>query len=104
MKLPFKKSKVTAAPDSPTETLQSLQQEFNQVVFEIGDLTYRKVLATKEIARLNDEINNRTQKADAMGVRAASLRAKAQQELNKTIEQGKANETTDKDSSKPPAA
>lgn len=88
MKLPFKKAK---EPSKPEETLQSLQQEFNQVMFELGDLNYRKHMINSELSKINSEINTRTQKADDMGKRAAVLRQRAQEELAKTVKQGQTN-------------
>jgi hypothetical protein len=70
------------------ETLQSLQQEFNQTLFELGDLNYRKHMMNEELAKINSEINKRVQAGDEMGKRAAVLRAKAQEELAARVKEG----------------
>ena len=86
-----KAKEVKAAPVTPTETLQELQNEFNKVVFHIGDLTYRKRMFGEEIARLNDEINTLSQKADTLGRRAKAAHEKIQSEISAKVKEGEGN-------------
>jgi uncharacterized coiled-coil DUF342 family protein len=66
-----------------TDTIQSLQAEFNQVMFELGDLNYRKHMLNQELANIASEINTRIQKADELGKRASVVRQLAQEEVKK---------------------
>lgn len=83
MKNPFKTKK-----DRAPENLQAIQQVFNQVVFELGDLHYRKYMISRELNKVQDDINSHNQKLDSLGKQAQQLRNKAQSELNKTIQTG----------------
>jgi hypothetical protein len=73
------------------KTIQDIQTAFNQVVFEVGDLTYRKHMIKEELSRLESALNERKQKLDTMGKQAQLLRAKAQEELKQTVKAGEAN-------------
>jgi hypothetical protein len=84
MKNPFKKTNTKP----PKETLQELQASFNQVLFELGDLNYRKTMIKAQLGALESEINARTAKADKMGVDAQALRQRIQEEMAKTAKQG----------------
>lgn len=84
MKLPFTKPK----PEFKAITLQDLQQQFNQVMFELGDLHYRKHMINAELAKINSEINTRAQKADNYGLEAAKLRKNMEQEVANKVEEG----------------
>lgn len=100
MKLPFRKPKENKGQSE--ETLQTLQQSFNQVLFELGDLNYRKNMIKQELTKIDSEINSRIQKADAMGVRANALRLRAQAEVQAKVEEGKAKEQSNEAASEAP--
>jgi predicted nucleic acid-binding Zn-ribbon protein len=87
---PFKKkgSLKSAEKINPTQTLQQVQQEFNQGLFELGNLNYRKHMVHQELSRLSDDMAKLSQKLDAMGVEAAKLRQKIQEEVAKTAASG----------------
>lgn len=87
--LPFRKK-----DKKPSETLQTIQQEFNQVMFELGDLNYRKHMIGQELSKINSEINTRQQKADDMGKRALKLRQLAQEEVLSKAKEGEKKEAT----------
>ena len=87
MKNLFKKPVI--AKEAPQATLQSLQQDFNQCMFELGDLYYRKHMIRQELSKIEDAINSHQQKADNMGKEAAKLRAKIQAEVAQKVEEGK---------------
>lgn len=70
-------------------TLQQIQQEFNQVMFELGDLNYRKHMIRQELSKIESEINSRQQKADSYGVEARNVQTKMKAELDAKIEEGK---------------
>lgn len=74
-----------------TRTIQSVQQEFNETVFELGDLSYRVHMVESELKRLGQEIHTRTQKLNGLGKEAQTLRGKVKEELAKTAEQGAPN-------------
>lgn len=85
MKIPFRKPN----PELKKVTLQDLQQQFNQIMLELGDLNYRKHMMNNEISKLNNEINTRHQKADELGKDAQKLRAAMQAEVAAKVEEGK---------------
>jgi hypothetical protein len=89
----FKKKPKT--PELKALTLQDYQQQFNQVMFELGDITYRKHMFNQEIAKLASEANTRIQKADQLGLDAQKLRANIQKELAAKVEEGKEMEKAD---------
>jgi hypothetical protein len=85
--IPFKK-KQNVNPEQPSQNLQQLQQDFNQALFELGNMFYRKHMIKENIAAIDSEINSQTQKLDKMGVEAAKLRTKIQEEVKATVEKG----------------
>lgn len=90
MKNPFKKPSLVK--EGPQATLQSIQQEFNQCMFELGDLYYRKHMIRQELSRIEDNINSHQQKADNMGKEASKLRQKIQAEVKTKVEEGDKDE------------
>lgn len=89
---PFFKKKVKSGPNElKPVTLQELQQQFNQTMFELGDLNYRKHMINAELAKINSEINIRTQRADAYGVDASKMRQAMNEEVAVKVEKGAPN-------------
>jgi archaellum component FlaC len=68
--------------------LQDLQHQFNQVMFELGGLQYRKSMIKQELARLDSGINTLTQKADRLGEDAAKVKAKMEEEVKAKVKEG----------------
>lgn len=98
---PFKKKPKLKAAPGPT-TLQEYQNEFNQVLFQMGQLVYRKFLINKELTSLNDQISGLYEKADKLGIGAGRVRAAIEQEIvDKTKE---ASETDGKGPNVPKAS
>jgi hypothetical protein len=73
-------------------TLQSLQQEFNQELFSLGDLHYRKHMINQELRKIDALINTCHQKADQIGKDARKAQAKMQGEVMAKVEEGKADQ------------
>jgi hypothetical protein len=73
---------------TPPRTLQSVQDEFNQNIFALGDLTYRISMVKIELEKLNDSQVDLFDKLDTLGKEGKKLHDKAQSELTKTIKQG----------------
>jgi len=94
MKL-FKKGKATAKAAS-TETLQDYQKEFNQVLFNIGSLTYQKHMAQQSLNQLNEQLQSQYQKADQLGEDAAKVRARIQEEMAATAKAANTGTTDEK--------
>lgn len=86
MKNPFK-----AVKKSGQQTLQEMQQEFNQLLFKLGDANYRKSMFKAEFAKLDSEINTLTQNLDTLGKNAVAARSKAEEEVKATIAKGPAD-------------
>ena len=85
MKNPFKSIK--AKPANP-QTLQEMQQAFNEHLFYMGDCYYRIKMLNEEIAKLNDQINTHKQKLDSLGKDAQKARQKMQQEVAAKVKEG----------------
>lgn len=69
-------------------TIQEAQAEFNQTLFQLGDLNLRKHMVKQNLTQLENEIVETTKKLDAIGKSAQELNQKAQAELAKTVKQG----------------
>lgn len=76
---PFKKK----AANGP-KTLQQYQQEFNQAMFQLGNLHYAK---QRHIKDLDNQINQMMQTATKIDSDAAKARAAAKKEVEQTIAQ-----------------
>lgn len=85
----------------PKQNLQQLQQEFNQTMFRIGDLTYRKTMVKAELSKMEQELQSLTAKADKMGVDAMALRQRIQEELKQTVSKGEKNASKESSNSVP---
>lgn len=70
-------------------TLQEVEQQFNQLQFEVGSFNYLIDLKSQEINIYNDEINKRLEKMRKLAQKGSLLRGKIKTELDKTIEKGK---------------
>lgn len=92
---PFKKKKAAMEAKGPQQTLQDIQQQFNQIIFKLGDLSYRKNILNKELGNIGNEVANLNKQADDLGVKAAEVRARIQEEMKAKLEEGKANEGTE---------
>lgn len=68
--------------------LQDMQKEFNQILFQLGDITYRKHMIAKELGNINNHVNSLTQKLDGLGVKAQKTRSLMQEGVQKTIAKG----------------
>ncbi len=79
----FKKNKKES-----NQTFQQLQQSFNQVMFELGNLYYKKSMFKQELAAIDSHINTLTQKADSMGKDAAAAQKKMQEEVKLKVAEG----------------
>ncbi len=77
------------------KTLQELQTAFNQIMFEIGDLHYRKHMIQQELSKITEAINQRQHSADLMGKDAAILRSKMQEEVKAKVEEGSKGEANE---------
>ena len=75
-------------------TLQEVEQQFNQLQFEIGSFNYLIDLKSQEINIYNDEINKRLEKMRKLAQKGSLLRGKIKTELDKTIEKGKEVESS----------
>jgi hypothetical protein len=84
---PFKKTK--AGPKS----LQQYQQEFNQAMFQLGNLHYTK---QRHIKDLDNQINQLMQHATKIDADAAKARDAAKKEVVGTAAKGIPNETAAK--------
>lgn len=70
-------------------TLQEVEQQFNQLQFEVGSFNYLIDLKSQEINVYNDEINKRLEKMRRLAQKGSLLRGKIKTEMDKTIEKGK---------------
>lgn len=84
---PFKRKEVKP------NNLQSKETEFNQVIYEVGGLTYQKHLVKQNLSTLNSEIHTRLQRADNLAKEAQTLRSKIKAEINETVKQEQDNAT-----------
>lgn len=75
-------------------TLQEVEQQFNQLQFEVGSFNYLIDLKSQEINIYNDEINKRLEKMRKLAQKGSLLRGKIKTELDKTIEKGKEVESS----------
>ena len=70
---------------SNPETIQQLQQEFNGVIFQMGQIAYRRHIMQCEVKGLDGQLNTLFQRADTLGKQDQVLRQRAQKELADTI-------------------
>lgn len=75
-------------------TLQEVEQNFNQLQFEVGSFNYLIDLKSSEINLYNDEINKRLEKMRKLAQKGNVLRGKIKTELEETIRKGENVETT----------
>lgn len=84
MKNPFKKV-------DPKQTLQSIQQEFNQLIFKLGERSFHKTRLNQELTAVNNEVNTINQKIDKLNEEAGVLRKRIEEEMAAEIKKGQAN-------------
>lgn len=84
----FKKEKVKDM------TLQECEAEFSKLQFEIGSFNYLIDLKSQEINIYNDEINKRLEKMRKLAQKGNLLKGKIKNEIEQTIEKGKASESS----------
>ena len=82
------------------ETLQDIQNQFNQLIFRIGDLHYRKTLINTELGKVSNELTDLVNKANELGVKASKVKARIQEEMTNTVAKAKkeSNEESTKNS------
>lgn len=83
MAIPFLKKKATGP-----KTLQQYQQEFNQLMFELGTLHYQKHMASFQVKQLEAQINTKHQLADTLGKEASKLQTIIKDEVKAKVEEG----------------
>jgi uncharacterized coiled-coil protein SlyX len=74
-------------------TIQEHETEFNKAQWLLGSLTYLIEDHTKELNKLNDQLNETIQVMDHHRHWARLLVAKAKKEVNDTIKEGEKNES-----------
>lgn len=95
MSLFNKKIKGKKEESAPQATLQDLQGQFNQLIFQLGDLYYRKHMIDANVTAINSDINTLKQKADNIGKEAQLVRSKMDAEVAAKIKEGAGNEESD---------
>lgn len=75
-------------------TLQEVEQQFNQLQFEVGSFNYLIDLKSQEINIYNEEINKRLEKMKKLAQKGNVLRGKIKTELEDTIRKGEKIEST----------
>jgi len=75
-------------------TLQDVEQQFNQLQFEVGSFNYLIDLKSQEINIYNDEINKRLEKMRKLAHKGNLLRGKIKTEVEETIRKGEKVETS----------
>lgn len=75
------------------KTLQDITGAFNQLLYKLGDLNFRKALIQKDNTTLEQEIQKVKAELDKLNEQGFRVRAKMQEEVEKTAAQGAASET-----------
>lgn len=75
-------------------TLQEVEQQFNQLQFEVGSFSYLIDIKTQEINIYNDELNRRLEKMKKLAQKGNILRGKIKTEVEETIRKGEKVDTT----------
>lgn len=75
-------------------TLQEVEQQFNQLQFEVGSFNYLIDLKSQEINIYNEEINKRLEKMRKLAHKGNVLRGKIKTEVEETIRKGEKVENT----------
>lgn len=92
----FKEMLGMAAKPASKDNLQDIQNEFNQLMFKLGDLSYKHIIINKALQENKSEQNTVTQKMDQLGKDAQKVRERIQEEMSKVASEGKSNEEAPK--------
>lgn len=76
------------------KTIQELQQDVNQILFNIGDRTAQKHVLTTKIKELDKELNSMYQDLDNVAKKAQETQRKAKAEVVTKVKEGVADEAS----------
>lgn len=82
------KKRLKAPKEDPNQTLQSVNSDFQNAIYNIGLLNYKKSMIASELSKINEQISDLQAKANAFGREAQSLQQKIKAELDKKVAEG----------------
>lgn len=86
------KKKLKVDAKGPEDTLQQLQEKFNNIIFRLGDLHYRKAMISAQLGNLSNDIAELLKQGEALGAKASAISSKIKQEVAATVQEGQPGE------------